>query len=359
MKPLWILTIFMVNSLYCVGQTFPVELIHNLTKMQRGVIEFDRISKSNLDNKTVTSTYTLYFNKKKNKHLIEFILINHTYKIITQYKFGKKSYLYFYYDSAGIWSNYSQQIDNNFGIGISEIDLLPINLHFYKIIKKQQYTLTNGFFLVNKNYKSNLTFQIDSISFENDNLKSFQILRLNPDFSLYVDKITKLIIKQTFLNFDSMLVELNIYYNNTLRKTNPSFALLKDTLKKSPSKNQIVDSVFADTQFINKNKLLFFWDIHCYPCRKSLPILDSLAKSNKIVIMGLDPYDRDSNIIYFKNKLRIYNIYLKEDKNKIYEVFKVDSFPTYFLFDKYNNLIKSNEGWTIEFQLYLQNFLKL
>jgi len=85
--------------------------------------------------------------------------------------------------------------------------------------------------------------------------------------------------------------------------------------------------------------LIDFWHISCWPCRRALPLLDSLsvnAKNGKTAVLLIAVHDSEEDVAYFKKKYNFSFVNYCDTGHVMEKFFKPPSYPTTILLD--NNL---------------------
>ena len=118
------------------------------------------------------------------------------------------------------------------------------------------------------------------------------------------------------------------------------------TLKLISTKGDTMQMINIPSEYT----LVEFWFRSCFPCIKSLPEIIKLRnKYNEefLNIVSINSIDRSIRLIdeFAENNGIPYNIYIEsiEYGNKI---LNVDSYPTFFIYDREFNLIKTIEGYS-------------
>ncbi|HEY5369534.1 MAG TPA: TlpA disulfide reductase family protein [Hanamia sp.] len=137
--------------------------------------------------------------------------------------------------------------------------------------------------------------------------------------------------------------------------------LLKDTsapgwtLKTLDSKN------ISLSDFKGHFVLIDFFYKDCTPCRKAIPILQSLHEKYKrkgLNVIGIDPFDEENSTLkLFVAKAGItYPVLL--DKNNVNQDYRVSSYPTLYLIDKKGNVIYAESGFDESATTKLEELIK-
>lgn len=137
--------------------------------------------------------------------------------------------------------------------------------------------------------------------------------------------------------------------------------LLKDTsapgwtLKTLDSKN------ISLSDFKGQLVIIDFFYKDCPPCRKAIPILQSLHekyKSMGLNVIGIDPIDEENSTLKsFISKAGItYQVLL--DKNNVNIDYHVSGYPTLYLIDKKGNVMYAESGFNGSFASKLEELIK-
>jgi thiol-disulfide isomerase/thioredoxin len=106
--------------------------------------------------------------------------------------------------------------------------------------------------------------------------------------------------------------------------------------------------VYKLSDYKDKIVILDFWASWCAPCKKSLPKLNQLAKSNddKIVILTISVDDDISNARKFKKLLGIDLIALFDAAKKVATDYDVPAMPTLFIINQKGVVHAIFDGYT-------------
>ena len=119
-------------------------------------------------------------------------------------------------------------------------------------------------------------------------------------------------------------------------------------LWKAPDIN---DNLIDLQELIGKKVIIIdFWYAECYPCIKSLPILEKLSKQyTDLLILGLNPIDSQASISNFlkKNNITYTNIKAEESLKAKYFV---RNYPTLFIIDKKGIIVEVKQGYSANFE---------
>jgi thiol-disulfide isomerase/thioredoxin len=127
------------------------------------------------------------------------------------------------------------------------------------------------------------------------------------------------------------------------------------TLKTLDSKN------ISLSDFKGKLVLIDFFYKDCPPCRRAIPILQKLHekyKSNGLNVIGIDPFDEESNVVkHFISEAGItYPVVL--DKKNVNKDYHVSIYPTLYVIDKKGNVIYADYGFDNSFEKKLNALIK-
>jgi thiol-disulfide isomerase/thioredoxin len=127
------------------------------------------------------------------------------------------------------------------------------------------------------------------------------------------------------------------------------------TLKTLDSKN------ISLSDFKGKLVLIDFFYKDCPPCRRAIPILQTLHekyKSNGLNVIGIDPFDEESNVVkHFISEAGItYPVVL--DKKNVNKDYHVSIYPTLYVIDKKGNVIYADYGFDNSFEKKLNALIK-
>lgn len=147
--------------------------------------------------------------------------------------------------------------------------------------------------------------------------------------------------------FDSLnkVHKLGFYTPITPKK---EIKIIKDTIKS----NSKIIYTFGNIDSIlkidsNKFYLFDYWYLSCSPCLQMMPFMNELHNkidTNKLVIIGVNPYDKKINILNYLNKRNYHTIQLDKSKNIPFHI--INEFPTLILMDGKFNHIKTFKGYS-------------
>lgn len=107
--------------------------------------------------------------------------------------------------------------------------------------------------------------------------------------------------------------------------------------------------------------LIDFFYKGCPPCRKAIPVLQSLLqkyKANGLNIIGIDPIDEETSVVkHFISEAGItYPVAL--DKKNVNKDYHVSVYPTLYIIDKKGNVIYADCGFDNSFEKKLDALIK-
>lgn len=103
------------------------------------------------------------------------------------------------------------------------------------------------------------------------------------------------------------------------------------------------------SQFKGKYVLMDYWYIACYPCQKAIPSLIKLQEKfkDKLVVLGMNPYDNDEKLKEFIPKNNINNYRIVKCNNQFpRSIYKVNVYPTMYILNKNGMIIKTHIGFS-------------
>jgi len=108
-----------------------------------------------------------------------------------------------------------------------------------------------------------------------------------------------------------------------------------------------IDDSVSLSQYKGIYVLMDFWFISCYPCQKAIPSLIKLQEKfqYKLVVLGMAPYDNDSQLKAFIPKNKINYRVVKCSKDFPLSTYKVSAYPTMYLLNKEGKIIKTHLGF--------------
>ncbi len=95
----------------------------------------------------------------------------------------------------------------------------------------------------------------------------------------------------------------------------------------------------------SKYKLLDFWYIGCYPCKKILPVIESINKliNDSLIILGENRVDKEHDIKNYYNKYHITTYQALGPYNALFK--EITAYPTIILIDPQGNILRKWEGY--------------
>lgn len=137
--------------------------------------------------------------------------------------------------------------------------------------------------------------------------------------------------------------------------------LLKDTIAPGWTLKTLDSKSISLSDFKGQLVVIDFFYKDCPPCRKAIPILQSLHekyKSKGLNVMGIDPIDEENSTLKrFISKAGItYQVLL--DKNDVNKDYHVSSYPTLYLIDKKGNVIYAESGFNESATNELEELIK-
>ena len=102
------------------------------------------------------------------------------------------------------------------------------------------------------------------------------------------------------------------------------------------------------SQFKGKYVLMDYWYVSCYPCQKAIPSLIKLQEKfkNKLVVLGMNPYDKDEKLKEFIPKNNISYQIVKCNSQFPRSIYNVISYPTMYILNKEGKIIKTHVGFS-------------
>lgn len=191
-----------------------------------------------------------------------------------------------------------------------------------------------------------------------------KIRNFNRIRKIYADK-NYIITKYEELNFDSNYTDA--YSNFTLQfLPNMNYESYLQTKKlgmylqviKSPKQLKI-DSLCSGKDLYHiyhqnqdtcldlqsKYKLLDFWYISCYPCKKIMPVIESINKqiNDSLIILGENRVDKEHDIKNYYNKYHLTTYQVLMPYNSLFK--EITAYPTLILIDPQGNILRKWEGY--------------
>lgn len=132
--------------------------------------------------------------------------------------------------------------------------------------------------------------------------------------------------------------------------------------KKAPDFNLIelnTGNTVTLKQFNGKVVILDFWASWCAPCKKTLPILQSIKNQfkDKIEILTINIDEKKENAESFVKRYKFKLKVLFDKDQKVVEKFQIPEMPTLFIIDKKGNINMLHSGYTEDYQNTLTNII--
>jgi len=102
------------------------------------------------------------------------------------------------------------------------------------------------------------------------------------------------------------------------------------------------------SQFRGKYVLMDYWYAACYPCQKAIPSLIKLQEKfkDKLVILGMNPYDDDEKLKDFIPKNNINYPIVKCTSQFPRSFYNIVAYPTMYILNKEGKIIKTHVGFS-------------
>ncbi len=134
--------------------------------------------------------------------------------------------------------------------------------------------------------------------------------------------------------------------------------------EKTPLEKTWIETVNGDTirlkELSGKVVLIDFWATWCPPCRKSIPFLVELYNKYKdegLTVIGVnvnEKYQDMKNFIENQNITYIVGFH----NNDLQEVYQISGIPTFVIFDKKGNLVKTQVGYDQDLDKELEKIIE-
>jgi thiol-disulfide isomerase/thioredoxin len=134
-------------------------------------------------------------------------------------------------------------------------------------------------------------------------------------------------------------------------------ALLKKSLPEISLKNLFNENETIEIK-TDKITLIDFWEAWCGPCIASFPKVEDLKKrfSSKLNIVGIVTEDKESAVKLVKKKGTSFLNLIGNKELK--ETFSVNSWPRYFLIDKYGIIQKEYHGFSEQIEKDIEELIQ-
>lgn len=173
-------------------------------------------------------------------------------------------------------------------------------------------------------------------------------------------------LRKYHLNNNQNLIPLQLsavpVYYNIQDYVAPKIAeLLKDTIAPDWTLKSLDSKNISLSDFKGRIVLVDFFYKDCPPCRKAIPILQSLHEKYKtkgLNVIGIDPIDEEDSVVkHFISEAGItYEVLMdKKDVNKDYHV---SGYPTLYLIDREGKVIYAESGFDGSVASKLEELIK-
>ena len=259
-------------------------------------------------------------------------------------------------------------------------------INFYDFLNEQEDVIYN--FAENKNPSVPGCIKI-ALKFPDTNDSLFGISSFNNYYYLWIDTISYLPLRydnlvDVIMNNDTMhqyksLSLISHAWNTNFPENHFTISSLdkKYTLKNySPEKELplLADGEMAPgwnlkdldgktstlANYKGKIVLVDFFYKSCFPCLKAIPFLQSLHEkynTKGLVVIGIDPYDKDENDLktFLSKRGVTYKVLLSE--NTYPQQYNVTGYPTLYIIDKTGKIIYSQAGYSDEMKNQLEEVI--
>lgn len=114
--------------------------------------------------------------------------------------------------------------------------------------------------------------------------------------------------------------------------------------------NEALVTISNDTlkkeNFLDKNVLINFWFIGCYPCMKEIPELNNIASrfKNEVTFIAVNKNNTKMQIEYFIKKFNFNFIQVLSNPD-IIENLRIKLYPTTIIYNKKGEIVFRSEGF--------------